>query len=60
MEKKTWYKNINQPKPLNEMRQHVHDFKSHQIIAMTMGGWFPKGQVPPVMKPPQSTEWIKK
>jgi hypothetical protein len=26
---------------------------------MTMTGWFPKGEKPPVMVPPGSTEWIK-
>ncbi len=60
MDKKAWRENINQPKPLNEMRQHIYDFKSYQILYMTMAGWFPKGQDPPLMEPPQSTEWLKK
>ncbi|MBW1792893.1 MAG: hypothetical protein JRF30_01425 [Deltaproteobacteria bacterium] len=51
---------INQPKPLNEMREHIHDFKSYQNIRMTMAGWFPEGQDPPVMESPPSTEWVKK
>ena len=29
-------------------------------LHMTMAGWFPKGQDPPVMKLPPSTEWVKK
>ena len=60
VEKVAWRENMNQPKPLNEMLQHAHDFKSYQNLHMTMAGWFPKGQDPPVMKPPPSTEWVKK
>lgn len=60
VEKKAWRENINQPKPLNEMRQHIHDFKSYQNIRMTMVGWFPEGQDPPVMEPPPSTDWVTK
>jgi len=60
VEKKAWRENMNQPKPLNEMRQHIHDFKSYQNLRMTIAGWFPEGQTPPVMEPPPSTEWVKK
>ena len=60
VEKKAWRENMNRPKPFDEMRQHIHDFKSYQNIRMTMAGWFPKGQDPPVMEPPPSTEWVKK
>jgi len=42
------------------MLHHVHDFKSYQDIRMSMGGWFKKGQIPPVMEPPPSKEWVKK
>jgi len=59
MEKKAWRENIKQPKPVKEMRQHIHDFKTYQDIRMTMVGWFPKDQEPPVMTPPPSTEWVK-
>ena len=60
VEKTAWRQNINHPKPLNKMRQHIHDFKSYQILRMTMDGWFREGQDPPVMEPPPSTHWIKK
>lgn len=60
VEKKAWRENMNRPKPFDEMRQHIHDFKSYQNIRMTMAGWFPKGQEPPVMEPPLSMEWVKK
>ena len=59
IEKKAWRENLKDPKPLNEMRQHIHDFKSYQDIRMTMGGWFHKGQSPPVIEPPPSIEWVK-
>ncbi len=59
VEKIAWRENMNQPKPFNEMRQHIHDFKSYQNLRMTMAGWFPAGQTPP-MEPPPSTEWMKK
>ena len=60
VEKKAWRENMNQPKQLNEMRQHIHDLKSYQNIRMTMAGWFRDGQDPPVMEPQPSTEWVKK
>lgn len=60
IEKKAWHKNWNQSKPLNETLQNVHDYKKYEELRMTMGGWFLKGQTPPVMKPPPSTEWKKK
>ena len=59
VEKKAWLENIKQPKPMNEMRQHIHDFKSYQNLRMTMAGWFKNGQEPPVMPPPPSEEWLK-
>ncbi len=60
VEKIAWCENIDQPKPFNEMLEHIHDFKSYQNLHMTMTGWFPGGQAPPVMEPPPSTEWMKK
>ncbi len=60
VEKKAWRENMNQPKQLNEMRQHIHNFNSYQNLRMTMAGWFPKDQEPAVMTPPPSTEWVKK
>ena len=60
VEKKAWRENIKNQESFDDMRQHSHDFKSFQSIRMTMGGWFPKGQTPPVMEPPPSTDWVKK
>ena len=60
VEKKAWRENMNQPKGLNEIRQHINDFKSYQNLRMTMAGWFPEGQTPPVMEPPPSREWYSK
>lgn len=59
IEKKTWRENFNNPKASKDMRPHIHDFKSFQNIRMTMGGWFRKGQEPPLIEPPPSTEWLK-
>jgi hypothetical protein len=60
VEKKAWRENIKHPKPLNEMRNYIHDFISFQTLSMTMAGWFPTGQNPPVMEPPLSTEWVER
>jgi hypothetical protein len=59
VEKQAWRENINQPKPFNELLNHIHDFKSYQNLHMTMAGWFRDGQDPPVMEPPPSNEWLK-
>lgn len=45
--------------PLEEMQAHMSDFKSYQEIRMRMGGWFKKGQTPPVVEPPESMDWVR-
>ncbi len=60
VEKKAWQKNIKQSKPLEEMRQNIHDFQSYEELRVTLEGWFHKDMTPPVRTPPTSTEWIKK
>jgi hypothetical protein len=59
VEKKAWRENMVAPKPLESLRHHISNFESFQELRMTMTGWFPKGEKPPVMVPPGSTEWIK-
>jgi len=59
VEKKVYNKHLNCPKSFDEIRQHVHDFKSYQIIQMRMGGWFQEGAIQPIMEFPPSTEWVK-
>ena len=59
VEKQAWRENINQPKPVNEMPNHISEFKSYKNLRMTMAGWFRDGQDPPVMEPPPSKEWLK-
>ena len=59
IEKKAWRLGLKHPESLDEIQHYIHDFRSYQVIHMTMAGWFKKGQRPPVMKPPPSTEWIK-
>ena len=58
VEKQAWRENINQLKPFNENIDHIYAFKSYQNLRMTMAGWFPDGQDPPVMEPPPSNEWL--
>ncbi len=60
VEKKAWRENMKNPKPPAEMLRHVHDFKSYQDIRMTMGGWFREEEIPPVVEPRPSEEWMKK
>lgn len=60
MEKKAWRETRSQPKAIGEMQEYIHDFKSYEELRMTMGGWFPKDKIPPVMPPAVSLEWIKK
>jgi hypothetical protein len=55
---KAWRENINQPKPFNEMIDHIHEFKSYQNLRMTTAGWFLDGQDPSVMEAPPSNEWL--
>ncbi len=45
--------------PFDELQDYIHDFKSTQTIRMTMGGWFPKDEQPPVVEPAPSTDWVK-
>ncbi|NET40135.1 MAG: hypothetical protein F6K19_50725 [Cyanothece sp. SIO1E1] len=60
VDKKVWREQIEEPKPPEEIRQYVHDFKSYQTIRMSMRGWFREGEQPPEMEPPPSAEWVKK
>ena len=60
VEKKVWSENIDHAKTTREILKHAHDFISYQDLRMSMAGWFPKGQEPPIIKPPPSMEWIKK
>ena len=59
VEKRAWRENMRDPKPPGEMLHHLHDFKSYQDIRMTMGGWFRDDEIPPVVEPRPSEEWVK-
>ena len=60
VEKKAWRENMQHPKEPTEMLLQIHDFKTVRAeIRMTQGGWYGPDQVPKVMEPPQSNEWIK-
>lgn len=60
VDKKTWDEKSNQSTDSSDILHHAHDFISYQLLRMTMSGWFPEGQTPPIMKPPPLTEWVKK
>ena len=59
VEKKAWREGLKQPKEVSEMLAQIHDFKSvYAEIRSTRPGWYGPGQEPPVMEPPQSSEWL--
>ena len=59
LEKKAWKEGVNKQKSVEEMRAHIHDFKTwYQELRVRSMGWYPKDQVPPVRQPPSSKEWI--
>jgi len=60
MEVGPWRASLRQPLSLSEMLTHTHDLKTFEELRMTMGGWFPDGQEPPVMTPPVSELWVKR
>jgi hypothetical protein len=60
VERETWAENMREAMPIEAMRAHISDFKSYEELRMTMGGWFPAGQEPPVSEPAASTEWVKR
>lgn len=60
VERKAWAENMRRAKPLQDVRAHTSDFKSYGEIRMSMGGWFPADQEPPVMEPPAATEWVRR
>lgn len=59
VEKKAWREGLKQPKEMTEMFAQIHNFKTvHSEIRITRPGWYGPGQEPPVMEPPQSSEWL--
>lgn len=60
LERKVWRDSVKNPKPPNELIQHVHTFKSYMPLRRTKPGWYPDGVEPPVEEPPASEEWVKR
>jgi hypothetical protein len=58
VEKKAWQENIKQARPLEEMRQSIHDLKDYEELRVTMEGWFSNDVTPPTKTPPPSTKWV--
>lgn len=60
VDKQAWREDAKQPKSIDALRPHIHDFKRHHPeLRMTRPGWYPKDQEPPPLEPPKSKEWIK-
>lgn len=59
VDKKTWDEKSRRSADPSDILHHAHDFLSYHNLRMTMTGWFPEGQEPPIMKPPPSMEWVK-
>ncbi len=59
VEKKTWRAGLKQPQMINETIDNTHDFKNYNDLHVTMIGWFRNDQIPPVLPPTPSTEWVK-
>ncbi|MDP8206327.1 MAG: hypothetical protein P9L92_06655 [Candidatus Electryonea clarkiae] len=59
VEKKAWREGVNNSISISDILSHVHDFKGHMEIHMSIGGWVHKDDTPPEMPPPPSTEWVK-
>ena len=60
MEKKAWREGLTQPKPVEGLRAHIHDFKTYyRELRITQPGWYKDDQEPPIMEPPPSREWVK-
>jgi hypothetical protein len=60
VEKGVWREGLQQTKAVVDMLAHVSDFAEYyEELRVTSAGWYPEGQVPPVMEPPPSEEWVK-
>jgi hypothetical protein len=60
VEKKAWREGMKQSKEIKEIIPYVSEFITYyKELRMTQAGWFHKDQKPPVMKPPESKEWVK-
>jgi hypothetical protein len=60
VEKGAWREGLQQPKAVVDILPHASDFAEYyEELRATHTGWYPEGQVPPVMEPPPSAEWVK-
>lgn len=61
VERRAWRAGLHRPQSAAEVLPQTHDFRRHfPELRMTCGGWFSRGQEPPVAEPPASREWFKK
>ena len=60
VEKSAWREGLHPPKAGAEILPHVSDFTEYyKELRVTHLGWFPPGQMPQMMEPLVSQEWIK-
>lgn len=60
LEKRACRRGMRQPELAQEMRAHMHDFRTYyQELRLGKPCWYRAGQTPPVMEPPPSQEWVK-
>lgn len=60
VEKHAWREGMKVEKSVAELRAHMSDFKSNEEIRFTQPGYYPKEVEPPIMEPPDSSEWVKR
>lgn len=44
MERAAWWEGMKQPKGIQEMLEHVHDFREVRTIECRPAGWYPAGE----------------
>jgi len=60
VEKRAWREGLQQPKAITEIRSQIHDFKLvYSEMRISRPGWYAPDQKPPVLDPPQSSEWVR-
>ncbi len=60
MEKKAWREGVTEPKLVEELQAHLHDFQTYyKELRMRRPGWYAADQEPPVLEPPRAEEWIE-
>ena len=60
VERKAWREGLKQSMAVDKMLPYVSEFANYyRELSLTQPGWFLNDQEPPLMKPPESQEWVK-